>query len=91
MNHEELESINNVSTVIQFVLIGFSDLPNLQGFLYALFFCSFYYYPNLKFPHNTSNLYGPCITEIHLFISGILFLSRNLLCISYSPKDSVLH
>ena len=37
MNHEELESINNVSTVIQFVLIGFSDLPNLQGFLFAVF------------------------------------------------------
>uniref|UniRef100_A0A8C6H464 Olfactory receptor n=1 Tax=Mus spicilegus TaxID=10103 RepID=A0A8C6H464_MUSSI len=37
MNHEELESIDNVSTVIQFVLIGFSDLPNLQGFLFAVF------------------------------------------------------
>ncbi|XP_021012123.1 olfactory receptor 10AG1-like [Mus caroli] len=37
MNHEELESINNDSTVMQFVLIGFSDLPNLQGFLFAVF------------------------------------------------------
>ncbi|XP_021048397.1 olfactory receptor 10AG1-like [Mus pahari] len=37
MNHGELESIDNVSTVIQFVLIGFSDLPNLQWFLFAVF------------------------------------------------------
>nr|XP_034351941.1 olfactory receptor 10AG1-like isoform X1 [Arvicanthis niloticus] len=28
----------NVSTVMQFVLIGFSDLPSLQGFLFAVFF-----------------------------------------------------
>ncbi|XP_052038824.1 olfactory receptor 10AG1-like [Apodemus sylvaticus] len=38
MKHEELEAIDNISTVIQFVLLGFSDLPNLQGFLFAVFF-----------------------------------------------------
>ncbi|XP_049991866.1 olfactory receptor 10AG1-like [Alexandromys fortis] len=32
-----LNAIENVSTVMQFVLIGFSDLPNLQGFILAVF------------------------------------------------------
>ncbi|XP_052037607.1 olfactory receptor 10AG1-like [Apodemus sylvaticus] len=35
--HEELEAKDNTSTVTEFVLIGFSDLPNLQGFLFAVF------------------------------------------------------
>jgi olfactory receptor len=38
MKQEELESIDNVSTVIQFVLLGFSYLPVLQEFLFAVFF-----------------------------------------------------
>uniref|UniRef100_A0A8C8UK27 Olfactory receptor n=1 Tax=Peromyscus maniculatus bairdii TaxID=230844 RepID=A0A8C8UK27_PERMB len=29
---------DNVSTVTQFILLGFSDLPNLQGFLFGIFF-----------------------------------------------------
>uniref|UniRef100_A0A8D1HDK5 Olfactory receptor n=1 Tax=Sus scrofa TaxID=9823 RepID=A0A8D1HDK5_PIG len=32
-----VESEANVSTVMQFVLLGFSDLPNLQGLLFGLF------------------------------------------------------
>nr|CAI9713609.1 unnamed protein product [Rangifer tarandus platyrhynchus] len=31
MKYEEMEAEDNVSTVIQLVLLGFSDLPNLQG------------------------------------------------------------
>ncbi|CAI9153591.1 unnamed protein product [Rangifer tarandus platyrhynchus] len=30
-----MESEDNISTVIQFVLLGFSDLPNLQGLLFG--------------------------------------------------------
>ncbi|KAK7801521.1 hypothetical protein U0070_003746 [Myodes glareolus] len=37
VKHEGLNAIENVSTVMQFVLIGFSDLPNLQGFIFAVF------------------------------------------------------
>uniref|UniRef100_A0A8D0X653 Olfactory receptor n=1 Tax=Sus scrofa TaxID=9823 RepID=A0A8D0X653_PIG len=37
MKYEETEAEANVSTVMQFVLLGFSDLPNLQGLLFGLF------------------------------------------------------
>ncbi|MBZ3869632.1 Olfactory receptor 10AG1 [Sciurus carolinensis] len=37
MKLEEVEAEDNVSTVVQFVLLGFSELPNLQGFLSGLF------------------------------------------------------
>ena len=32
-----MEVEDNMSTVIQFVLLGFSDLPNLQGLLFGVF------------------------------------------------------
>ncbi|XP_069888045.1 olfactory receptor 10AG1-like [Dipodomys merriami] len=37
MKLEEMKAEGNVSTVKQFVLLGFSDLPNLQGFLSGVF------------------------------------------------------
>ena len=37
MKYEEMEAEDNVSTVIQLVLLGFSDLPNLQGLLFGVF------------------------------------------------------
>ncbi|KAM5248383.1 uncharacterized protein ACOB6Z_010542 [Ctenodactylus gundi] len=37
MTHAELSGERNVSSVSHFVLLGFSDLPNLQGFLFGLF------------------------------------------------------
>ena len=37
MRYEEMEAEDNVSTVIQLVLLGFSDLPNLQGLLFGVF------------------------------------------------------
>ncbi|XP_047374441.1 olfactory receptor 10AG1-like [Sciurus carolinensis] len=37
MKHEEVEAEYNVSTMVQFVLLGFSELPNLQGFLFGVF------------------------------------------------------
>ena len=37
MRYEEREAEDNVSTVIQLVLLGFSDLPNLQGLLFGVF------------------------------------------------------
>ena len=37
MRYEEMEAEDNVSAVIQLVLLGFSDLPNLQGLLFGLF------------------------------------------------------
>nr|XP_036867666.1 olfactory receptor 10AG1-like [Manis javanica] len=37
MSSEGMKAGNNVSTVMQFVLLGFSDLPNLQGLLFGLF------------------------------------------------------
>ncbi|XP_041524112.1 olfactory receptor 10AG1-like [Microtus oregoni] len=37
MDLTESRKENNVSTVTQFVLLGFSDLPNLQGFLFGMF------------------------------------------------------
>ena len=37
MKYEEIQSEANVSTEMQFVLLGFSDLPNLQGLLFAVF------------------------------------------------------
>ncbi|MBZ3870547.1 Olfactory receptor 10AG1 [Sciurus carolinensis] len=36
MKLEEIEAEDNVSTVVQFVLLGFSELPSLQGFLSGL-------------------------------------------------------
>ncbi|XP_004682844.1 PREDICTED: olfactory receptor 10AG1-like [Condylura cristata] len=38
MKYNEIEAEDNVSTVTQFVFLGFSDLPNVQGLLFALFF-----------------------------------------------------
>ncbi|XP_043744324.1 olfactory receptor 10AG1-like [Cervus elaphus] len=37
MKYEEMEAEDNVSRVIQLVLLGFSDLPNLQGLLFGVF------------------------------------------------------
>ncbi|XP_049636721.1 olfactory receptor 10AG1-like [Suncus etruscus] len=37
MRNEEKKAEDNVSMVIQFVLLGFYDLPNLQGLLFTLF------------------------------------------------------
>ena len=37
MRYEEMEAEDNMSTVMQFVLLGFSDLPNLQGPLFGVF------------------------------------------------------
>ncbi|XP_076991521.1 olfactory receptor 10AG1-like isoform X2 [Tamandua tetradactyla] len=37
MKHEKKKGEGNISTVMQFVLLGFSDLPNLQGFLFGVF------------------------------------------------------
>ena len=37
MKYEEMEAEDNMSTVIQFALLGFSDLPNLQGLLFGVF------------------------------------------------------
>lgn len=37
MNYKERKAEDNVSTVTQFVLLGFSDLPELQGLLFVLF------------------------------------------------------
>ncbi|XP_054999074.1 olfactory receptor 10AG1-like [Sorex araneus] len=37
MKYEEIEEENNFSMVNQFVLIGFSDLPKIQGLLFGIF------------------------------------------------------
>ncbi|KAM5225909.1 olfactory receptor 10AG1-like [Hipposideros larvatus] len=37
MKYQERKAEDNVSTVMQFVLLGFSDLPQLQGLLFVLF------------------------------------------------------
>ncbi|KAM6158039.1 olfactory receptor 10AG1-like [Rhynchocyon petersi] len=37
MKHDEKKAEGNVSTVTQFILLGFSDLSNLQGFLFGVF------------------------------------------------------
>ncbi|XP_037377425.1 olfactory receptor 10AG1-like [Talpa occidentalis] len=38
MKYNVIKAEDNVSMVTQFVLLGFSDLPNVQGLLFALFF-----------------------------------------------------
>nr|ALG94735.1 olfactory receptor 12 [Nannospalax galili]ALG94736.1 olfactory receptor 12 [Nannospalax galili]ALG94737.1 olfactory receptor 12 [Nannospalax galili]ALG94738.1 olfactory receptor 12 [Nannospalax galili]ALG94739.1 olfactory receptor 12 [Nannospalax galili] len=37
LKHKESKAEDNISTVTEFILLGFSDLPDLQGFLSALF------------------------------------------------------
>ncbi|XP_058383470.1 olfactory receptor 10AG1-like [Diceros bicornis minor] len=37
MQYQETKAEDNVSTVIRFVLLGFSDLPNLPGLLFGVF------------------------------------------------------
>ncbi|XP_041536265.1 olfactory receptor 10AG1-like [Microtus oregoni] len=37
MKYTEIREEHNTSTVTQFLLLGFSDLPNLQGFLFGVF------------------------------------------------------
>ncbi|XP_045873227.1 olfactory receptor 10AG1-like isoform X1 [Meles meles] len=37
MTCEEMRAEDNVSTITRFVLLGFSDLPNLQGLLFGVF------------------------------------------------------
>lgn len=36
MKYGEMEAVDNVSTVMQFVLLQFSDIPVLQGLLFHL-------------------------------------------------------
>ncbi|XP_031229083.1 olfactory receptor 10AG1-like [Mastomys coucha] len=38
MKFTEIRAEDNASTVTHFLLLGFSDLPNLQGFLFGIFF-----------------------------------------------------
>ncbi|XP_051022642.1 olfactory receptor 10AG1-like [Acomys russatus] len=38
MRHTDIREEDNASTVTQFLLLGFSGLPNLQGFLFGMFF-----------------------------------------------------
>ncbi|XP_004466701.3 olfactory receptor 10AG1-like [Dasypus novemcinctus] len=38
MLHRDQRAEGNFSSVVGFVLLGFSDLPNLQGFLFGIFF-----------------------------------------------------
>ncbi|XP_049991925.1 olfactory receptor 10AG1-like [Alexandromys fortis] len=38
MKHTNIKAEENTSTVTHFLLLGFSDLPNLQGFLFGMFF-----------------------------------------------------
>ncbi|XP_057609039.1 olfactory receptor 10AG1-like [Chionomys nivalis] len=37
MKHTNIMEEDNISTVTQFLLLGFSDLPNLQGLLFGMF------------------------------------------------------
>ncbi|XP_010600258.2 olfactory receptor 10AG1-like [Loxodonta africana] len=37
MNHQEKSSQDNVTEIIEFVLLGFADIPHLQWFLFGLF------------------------------------------------------
>ncbi|EDL79391.1 olfactory receptor 559 (predicted) [Rattus norvegicus] len=37
MKHTDIREEDNASTVTQFLLLGFSDLPNLQSFLFGIF------------------------------------------------------
>ncbi|XP_008848183.1 olfactory receptor 10AG1-like [Nannospalax galili] len=37
MKYTEIKAEDNISTVIQFILLGFSGLPNLQWFLFGIF------------------------------------------------------
>nr|XP_048288716.1 olfactory receptor 10AG1-like [Myodes glareolus] len=37
MKHTNIKAEENTSTVTHFLLLGFSDLPNLQGFLFGMF------------------------------------------------------
>ncbi|XP_007643904.1 olfactory receptor 10AG1-like [Cricetulus griseus] len=37
MQHTEVRAEDNASTVTHFLLLGFSDLPNIQGFLFGMF------------------------------------------------------
>ena len=37
MKYEDMEAKDNISKVMEFVLLGFSDLPNLQGLLFGVF------------------------------------------------------
>ena len=48
MKYEEMEAEDNVSTVIQLVLLGFSDRPNLQGLLFGGVLHHLHHYLNWK-------------------------------------------
>ena len=37
MKYEDMEAKDYISKVMEFVLLGFSDLPNLQGLLFGVF------------------------------------------------------
>ena len=48
MKYEEMEAEDNMSTVIQFALLGFSDLPNLQRLLFGGVLRHLHHYLNWK-------------------------------------------
>ena len=37
MKYEDMEAKDYISKVMEFVLLGFSDLPNLQGLFFGVF------------------------------------------------------
>ena len=83
MKYEEMEAEDNVSTVIQLVLLGFSDLRNLQGLLLGVF--SIIYIIIL-----TGNSLIIILTKLDPALQKPMyfcqiFLLGNLLCVRHSP------
>ena len=66
-------------------------MANLQGFLYAAFIVVYIIVLVGNFHIILVTSMDTAFQKSMYFFLAIFFLSRNLLCISYSPKDSVLH
>ena len=82
INYEEVEAEDNVSTVIQFALLGFSDLPNLQGILFGVFTIT---YIIILVGNSLLIIITWLDCKTHVFFPGKFFLLGNLLCARHSP------
>ncbi|VTJ85532.1 Hypothetical predicted protein [Marmota monax] len=88
MKHEEKEADDNVSTVVQFVLLGFSEISNLQGFLPGVFSIIYMVILIGNSLIVIITRLDPALHKPMHFFPGTFFYIGNLLCFNHSPEDS---
>ena len=85
MKYEEMEVEDNMSTVIQFVLLGFSDLPDFQGLFFGVFSIIYIIISTGNSLIIILTRLVPALHKPTYFFPGKIFLLRNLFRVHHSP------